>query len=265
MPSPQPLKVKARKSGPPPKPGSTRWALFLDVDGTLLDIAPRPESVVVPRGLNTLLHRLRRHTGGASALVSGRQLSALDALFDWKGCDAAGCHGAELRLGGQTVVEPEKSEWLASITPDLSAVVAAIPGAYLELKGYSAAVHFRGANASAQTVRELVEATITPVRRKVRLLPGKYVLELLPKGVGKRTALLTLLRQPPYQGRIPVFAGDDATDEEAFDQINQLGGFTIAIGRPGWTAAQFTLPDPRALRQWLREIAHVFALADGRR
>lgn len=265
MPSPQLHNVRAPKSRPLPGPGSARWSLFLDVDGTLLDIAARPDSVVVPPGLDTLLHRLRRLTDGAMALVSGRQLSTLDALFDWGNCDAAGCHGAELRSGGKTIVEPKNAEWLARVIPDLRAAVTAVPGAYLELKAYSAAFHFRGADVSAQRVRGLVESAIAPVSREARLLPGKCVLEVLPKDAGKESALLSLLRQPAYQGRIPVFAGDDIADEEAFEHINQLGGFTVAVGRPASSSARFAVPNPRALRQWLCEVARAFTLMEVRR
>lgn len=248
------------ESAPYPGPGARSWALFLDVDGTLLDIAARPDLVDIPMGLVSLLHELHDLTGGALALISGRPLAALDTMFSWERFDAAGCDGAELRAGGKVHARARDRERLAAIIPPLSAAAARIPGARLEVKGYSAAFHYRGSAIAEDAACTLVAEAAAPALGETRLLPGKGVIELVPRDVGKGAAVARLMNARPYFGRIPVYAGDDIADEEAFAEVNGRGGFSIAVGTDRSTAAAFRMMRPAALRHWLKGLAHAMAL-----
>lgn len=257
---PQTVIAAAHESAPLPGPGARAWALLLDVDGVLLDIAPRPDMVDIPFGLVQLLHELHTLTGGAMALVSGRPLAVLDGMFGWERFDAAGCHGAEVRAGGRTWRHPARGLPLADIVSSLGGIAAEVPGIRLELKGATVAFHYRNAAISDSEARELVVAAAAPALSRMRLLCGKRVIELLPSGVGKGVAVARLLDRSPYRGRIPVFAGDDVTDDEGFIEVNRAGGFSVAVGPRESAVAAFMLTGPAAVREWLRRVAHALML-----
>ncbi len=227
------------------------WALFLDIDGTLLDLAPAPDAVVVPGTLPPLLDALTRLLSGAVALISGRSLDGIDRLFPGGG-DAAGTHGVESRLGG--VVTAPATPWPDSLTHAVEAAAARLPGVVVERKSHSVALHYLAAPEQAAAVRALAEAIRRDSALPLTLLDGKAVVEILPAGAGKGAAIERFMRGPPYAGRMPVFVGDDVTDESGFAVVNRMGGISIHIGESPNTAARYRFPSPDSLRNWLADL-----------
>lgn len=224
------------------------WALFLDIDGTLLDLAPTPNAVIVPKTLPRLLDALTQRFGGALALVSGRSLDSIDSLFPGHR-DAVGCHGAEWRLGGQTFVPP--APWSDDFVARIEAAASTLPGVVMERKSLSLAFHFRAAPDLENAVRDMVEAAIKEAFPPLDLMEGKSVIEIIPAGTGKGLAIERFLQVRPYAGRRPVFAGDDVTDESGFAAANRAYGLSIHVGHNPVTMAQFRFPTPASLRHWL--------------
>jgi trehalose 6-phosphate phosphatase len=239
----------------PPRLRVADVALFLDVDGTLLEIAPEPDAVQVPASLRRILGQLRSATGGALALISGRSLDRLDQLFSPLCLSAAGLHGLERRNLGREV---ERA------TPDLAVLerarrclagfAAAHEGVLLEDKGLTLALHYRKAPELADAAVAAAEAAVAESRGALVLLHGKMVCELQPPGGNKGRAIAEFLEEAPFAGRQPVFAGDDVTDEAGFVTINRGGGVSIRIGGGPPTAASFGCPTVTALRAWLLEL-----------
>lgn len=224
------------------------WALFLDIDGTLLDLAPKPDDVVVPPTLSPLLDALTSRFGGALALVSGRSLEGIDRLFPG-GRDAAGSHGAEWRLEGETFASTEV--WPDDLTCMIETEAKLLPGVLVEPKSRSIALHFRAAPEHAAALRAVAEAAMRATALPLRLLEGKMVIELVPAGMTKGSAIQRFMVCPPYAGRRPVFIGDDATDESGFVAVNEMGGLSIHVGDDPATAARFRFHSPASLRHWL--------------
>lgn len=230
-------------------------AFFLDVDGTLIDFAPHPDAVEVPAGLPATLGALFRRSGGALALVSGRALASLDKLFG-PGFPAAGSHGAQVRP------RPDAGAWTAPPLPDdlaaavlglVAKVAQAMPGVFAEDKGTAIAVHYRAAPEAAPHLAAQL-ARLVAGRREVRLLPGHCVFEIKRAGYDKGTALDRLMADQPFRGRIPVFIGDDVTDEAGFRAARARGGLAIAVGAPR-EGAHVVFPGPEAVRAYLTHLA----------
>jgi trehalose 6-phosphate phosphatase len=231
--------------------GRGAFALFLDFDGTLVDIAERPEAVVVEPGLADTLAALRDRVGGALALVTGRPIAAIDAFLAPHRFDAAGVHGVERRLAGHLSFCPGDSH------PHLRRTVAALrewfrsdPAVLIEDKDYSVAVHWRMAPYRAELVSRVVTEAAAALGSDYRLQRGKAVIEILPAHAAKSRVIEEFLRHPPYRGRRPIFIGDDLTDEPAFDSVNAADGISVRVG-PGPTRASRRLPGPAAVREWL--------------
>src|SRR5262245_52470117 len=190
------------------------WALFIDIDGTLLDMAPTPDAVVVPPGLVRVLDALAQRFEGAVALSTGRRVGDADRLFAPLRLTASGVHGTEVRTapGAATTMlaPPAPPELVAVVTT----VVNSVPGAIVEQKGAGVAVHYRNVPDAGPTL-QLELARIIAERNDLALRPGRKVLELIPRGYSKGTALVWLMRQPPFHGRRPVMIGDDQGDEPA--------------------------------------------------
>lgn len=232
---------------PLPEPTEPAWALFLDLDGTLLDLAPRPEDVVVPVGLPWLLDSLSRHLGGALALISGRSLEGIDSLFPG-GRDAAGSHGAEWRRGATSATIG--LDWHRALTAGLGVAVAALPGVRVETKPCALALHYKANPAARAEVEKIAARLAAAAPLPLRTLAGKDVVELLPTGIDKGRAIERFMAQAPYAGRRPVFVGDDRTDEDGFAMVNRAGGISIKVG-PEPTVARQRLTGPEAVRAWL--------------
>lgn len=243
-----------------PPPLGPHSALFLDLDGTLLEIAPRPELVRVPDGLAELLTRLAEQRGGALAVVSGRRIDDLDrCLLPWRGA-AAGLHGAERRDAGGRIVsggdspdDRRAAEALERLRPPLRALTRRLPGILVEDKGGTLAVHYRQVPRREGEVRAAVAGLFHPEEAVLRLLDGKMVLELKPLHHDKGRAIAAFMAQAPFRGRVPVFLGDDTTDEDGFAEVNRRGGIAIRVGPPNVsTAAAYALPSVASVLDWLR-------------
>ncbi|HEY2589960.1 MAG TPA: trehalose-phosphatase [Steroidobacteraceae bacterium] len=229
-------------------------ALFLDIDGTLIDIAPTPQAVNVPAGLPALLGRLSWRFAGSLALVSGRGLEDIDRLFRPFRFPAAGIHGAERRdaLGNHHYVGLT-SEDLTPARTELRRFAARHPGLLLEDKGRSLALHFRQAPELEATVREALERARIELPAEAHLQPGHCVIELKGGSATKRAAIEEFMQEPPFAGRVPIYLGDDLTDMDALTYVHSTGGLGIFVGpepRPGlgW------LPSPAAVLEWLRSL-----------
>ncbi len=235
-------------SPPPPDPD---WAFFFDVDGTLLEIAPTPESVVVPDGLIARLEALRDATGGAVALVSGRPISQLDSIFAPLALPTAGLHGMERRDGAGVVhPPPAPAGALARLREDGAALAAAHPGMRLEDKKIGIALHYRGAPDAEADVRAFADQV---ARRDdgFEALAGKMVMEIRPGGFNKGDAVAQFMAEPPFAGRRPVFVGDDVTDEFGFAKVDELDGVSIHVGADDPSRARWRVPSVPALFDWL--------------
>jgi trehalose 6-phosphate phosphatase len=238
---------------PPPLGGQA--ALFLDVDGTLLEIVSRPELVRVPPGLPALIARLSAQREGALALISGRPLAQLDGLFNpWQGA-AAGLHGLERRRVDGTldrVLDGSAAAALDRLRPKLAALAADGGGLVLEDKGGTLALHYRAAPQRQPEVIAIAERLNREAAPLLRLIKGKMVVEFQPRSTNKGLAIAAFLAEPPFTGRQAVFVGDDATDEDGFAEIRRRAGIAVRVGPPsGATAATYRLPTVGAVLTWL--------------
>lgn len=245
---------------PLPHRGSP-WALFLDVDGSLLEFAADPSGVHVPRTLLDLLQRLRDALDGALALVSGRGIDDLDRLFAPLRLPAAGIHGCELRDADGTHRTLGLDQGLAArLHASARELAAALPGVLLEPKHAAVALHYRQAPALAAQVHEGA-ARIVAALPGIALQPGAMVCELKPADVDKGRAVDALRTAAPFRGRTPVFVGDDLTDEHAFAAVNRADGLSVLVGaRP--SAARYALPAPADVQAWLRHVAAALEQGD---
>jgi trehalose 6-phosphate phosphatase len=237
----------------PPAVSSRSTALFLDFDGTLADLAPQPEAVRVVDGLVPLLHLLHSHVGGALAIVSGRRLSDLDGFLEPLKLPSAAEHGAQRRLpDGQLIgIQPPDLRHAVKAANALAVLHA---GLRVEIKNAAVALHYRHAPELEMLCRQIMTEAVA-ASTGVELLSGKFVFEIKPAGVSKGTAIAAFMRSPPFEGRVPLFAGDDVTDEAGFSAVQSLGGFGIKVGE-GDTVARYRCPSPATLRQWLQDGCH---------
>jgi trehalose 6-phosphate phosphatase len=224
------------------------------VDGTLLDIAATPDAVVVDAALPVLLLDVRDALGGALALVSGRSLEQLDALFAPNSWAAAGLHGLERRdASGRIHRVAEADPALDEARVALADVVARAPGALLEDKGRSIAVHYRSAPALAHVLRRELKAIAARLGEDFHVLEGRRVLELKPVAATKARAIEAFLAEAPFAGRLPMFIGDDVTDLDGFAAVEAAGGVSIAVGDR--VEAMMRVASPRDVRVLLSDLA----------
>lgn len=236
---------------PPPQ---RDWAYFFDIDGTLVDIADSPGAVHLDHELHRFIEELHRSTGGAVALISGRSIADIDVLFHGARLPAAGQHGIERRDATGVIARPAASaERLAWAREQLAAAAAGKPGLLVEDKGLSLALHYRRAPRLAGYAHRVTRALLRHVGTQYCIQTGKRVVEMKPAGKDKGVAVRAFMRKAPFQGRTPVFVGDDVTDEYGFAAVNRLRGYSIKVGR-GPTAARWRLANVEAVQRWLRSI-----------
>src|SRR6201998_1444822 len=244
-------------------PHLSETAILLDIDGTLLELKPTPREVFVPEGLPATLNGLREKTSGAMALVSGRSLNDIDLIFAPDQFPAVGGHGAEMRL------QPE-SEAVAAHAPPLDkelkrrlATIAKLsPGILLEDKGYSLALHYRLAPPAETAICEAVSLIRADLpNAPIEVLPGKCVCEIKHAGFTKATGVRELMTHAPFRGRLPVFIGDDVTDESVFAIMPDFGGLAFSVGRRAQGVAGH-FDEPRDVRAWLAHLADDEAAAN---
>ena len=226
-------------------------AYFLDIDGTLIDFGDSPARTQIAAAHRTLLEKLRRRTGGAVAIVSGRSIADIDRIFRTSAWPAAGQHGAERRdargrHSRMTAAHPS----LPRVRAQLAEAVARHPGLLLEDKGLSIALHYRRAPRLAAYAHRIIRAQLRALGSSYCVQRGKSVVELKPAGRDKGAAVLAFMRETPFRGRTPVFVGDDLTDEYGFETVNDLGGVSVKVGR-GATAAALRVRDVRSVWEWL--------------
>jgi len=240
---------------PEPRPlpaWNDRWALFLDVDGTLLDIADHPDDVRTTPRLKLLVRRAGLELGGAVALVSGRAIADLDRLFMPLQLPTAGLHGIERRSADGTMhYRPALEDRLHDIKRELMEFADNRTGLLLEDKGAALALHYRNAPGAAGEATEIMDRVARDAGDQFHVQHGKMVLELKPAGQDKGTAILQFMDESPFRGRIPVFAGDDVTDEDGFAAVNRLDGESIRVGDGKSTAARYQIESVNQLLGWL--------------
>jgi trehalose 6-phosphate phosphatase len=244
-----------------PPPPSLKWCLFLDVDGTLIELTDSPLDTFANQELKILLSQTAERLGGALALVSGRGIAYLDALFAPLQLPAAGLHGVERRkasgaIHGASFVDGQLSQARAAVY----ALAQAHPGTLVEDKGRTLAVHYRMAPQHEAAVRQALADIARPLGSNYHIQDGNMVLEIKPRGFSKAAAIKAFMAEPPFSGRKPVFVGDDLTDQEGLRMIEDQGGISVAVGDR--VQAQFHLENPAAVRSWLQGIA---ALHDSHR
>ena len=227
------------------------WSYFLDLDGTLLELAETPTSARAPRGLPRLLEELHHRTDGALAIISGRSIAELDILLRGVRLPAAGLHGLERRTsGGRFTRTSHAVDRIDRVWKGLSETVARHPGLLLERKGPAVAIHYRRAPRLAGYAHRLARVALAELGGTYRLQGGKRVVELGPAGADKGDAVRAFLAESAFQRRTPVFIGDDRTDEAGFAAVDQYGGISIKVGA-GPSRAQWRLRDAAAVRGWL--------------
>jgi trehalose 6-phosphate phosphatase len=245
-------------TGVPFPPGPV--SVFLDFDGTLAEFAPTPDAVSVAAGLTSLLCDLAQSLGGALAIVTGRTLDDIDRHLAPLRLPTAAHHGAVRRsidgsLHGVAIPSPS----LTALRAPLQRHVAAIPGLLLEDKGLALAVHFRAAPLAAATTRALLQRLCAELSDDLELLDGDAVIEVRPAAFHKGSAVDAFMGEAPFTGRVPLYIGDDLTDQRGMTAVLRRGGMVIAVGDR--LDARWRLSTPAAVRDWLAAFAAAKALA----
>lgn len=228
----------------------------MDIDGTLIELAERPDEVVVSTGLPETLNRLSQRLDGAVALVTGRRLDDIDRLLGRLPIAAAGQHGLERRdAAGHRTTHVVDRTLMATIANRLQGFAAGQPGTEVEDKGLTVALHYRRAPDAEEAARRFVKEALRGVGDALSLHDGKKVLEVKPFGVDKGTAVREMMAAPPFAGRTPVFIGDDVTDEDGFAAVNDLDGISIEVGYREPTVARYRIADVDATLALLASLA----------
>lgn len=234
-----------------------KLAVFLDFDGTLADIAERPDAVSVPRQTRDALQRLDRSTQGALAIITGRSIDEIDRFLAPLTLPVAGVHGLERRTaGGKRTRAAINGEALEAVRQRLELFAGQHPDTLLEVKPGSVALHYRRRPDLAQESTLAVHAAAEGLTG-LHILHGKMVLEVKAGRATKADAVASFMGEQPFQGRMPLFAGDDVTDEDAFQQIGLMKGISIKIGH-GNTVAAYRTEDTASFRRWLGDLADNF-------
>lgn len=228
-------------------------ALFLDFDGTLVDIAERPDLTRLPAATHGLMPRLYDRFGGALAIITGREIPAIDQFLTPHLLPVAGVHGLMRRDAAGAIHEADGARAFdASTAASITALLSNTPGVLVEIKPGSAAIHYRSAPEAAPHCHSAALA-VAASHPDLHVLPGKMVFEVKPKNHNKGTVIRTFMAEPPFAGRVPVFIGDDTTDEDGFRVVNELGGISIKVGE-GESVASFRLAGPDSVAAWLEKI-----------
>lgn len=234
-----------------PPAADIEWAYFLDVDGTLIDIADHPDAVNIDTTLLDLIERLHLASNGAVALVSGRSISDLENRLGTLRLPLAGQHGLERRdAAGRLWIHAAPPDAKCLVKAALAPILAQHPGLFLEDKGLTLALHYRMAPRLAGYAHRMMARLAIRAGKDLEIQRGKRVVEIKPAGIDKGTAVAEYLSEPPFRLRRPVFIGDDQNDEHGFAEVNRLDGISIKVGS-GVSCARFRLPDVAAVRRWL--------------
>lgn len=236
---------------------AARTAIFLDFDGTLAEIVDRPEAAAITPAVHSTLVRLQRATGGATAIVTGRTIREIDGFLEPLRMPVAGVHGLERRgTDGEIVTAPIDAAVLKVLHERLARLADAEPGLLLEVKTGSIALHYRRRPDLERNCLEAVEKAIADLHG-LETLRGKMVVEIKAGRSNKGDAIADFMKETPFRGRVPIFAGDDVTDEDAFREIARLNGIAIKIGS-GDTSAGYRARGTAQFHQWLNDMASAF-------
>jgi trehalose 6-phosphate phosphatase len=243
-------------------PPAPRWseldvgssALFLDVDGTLLEFESHPDLVRATGDLISLLQSVSAVLDGAVALISGRPLSDIDRVFGPWQPYAAGGHGAEVRGPDGTRLHAVDERKVQDLRSSAEHEVDRLQGVWIEDKGYGFALHYRDHPEVESAVRAMARRMAAESDGTLQVQPGVYVQELRPAAFDKGLALDELMEQDQFRERRPVVVGDDRTDEYAFAAAHRHGGTSILVGPRDDTVAKYRIPDPEGVRAWLAEL-----------
>jgi trehalose 6-phosphate phosphatase len=228
-------------------------SLFLDLDGTIIDLAEHPDAVSIPAQLPSVLQRLDTKLGGALAMASGRNIEVLDRLlFPYRGC-AIGVHGTERRLHGNAVVNHLLAPLPAALRAAVEDIARQHPGAFIEDKGSAIAVHERGDALMAQALTDRLQEICAQYGTAWQCLPGRRVIEIKPAGVDKGTGIEWMMQQAAFTVTSPVAVGDDITDLDMFDAVTRFGGLTVAVGERIADDGHVHLHSPAAVLRFLEK------------
>ncbi len=247
-------KNETTRLAPPPPLDVGGHALFLDLDGTLVDFAAHPEQVVASEELRLLLANVAREMHGAVALVTGRTIASADAVLDGALVHVAGIHGLE-RRDAQSVERAldDRAPIEAALTDARVLIAKHALQADIEDKGLALALHYRRAPELAEVAEQAIETLLEPLRPHYEVMRGDRVLEIKPADRDKATAVEAFMREEPFAGRRPVYVGDDLTDSDGFSAVRRFDGVSVAVGDR--VNAQWRLADPSAVRSWLAALA----------
>jgi trehalose 6-phosphate phosphatase len=252
MPEP-PASTETRAAPLLANPGE--WSLFVDIDGTLLGMAPTPDAVTVPRGLVATLDSIVRGLGGAVCFITGRRVADADRLFAPLKLVSAGVHGTEVRqaIGGpiELLAPPVSSTMVEAITE----VTALAPGILVEQKGAGLAVHYRKAPLVRPALVAELKRIVANAAEPLTLRNGRMVIEVVPKGFSKGTALAWLCRLDDFKGRRPIMIGDDVGDESALQMAERLGGMGLSVAGEHFSRRVAHFDDVESVRAWLGKLA----------
>jgi trehalose 6-phosphate phosphatase len=233
-------------------PFAANWAFFLDLDGTLLEIAETPDAVGIGPDEKRLVEKLVAGAGGAVAVISGRALARIDQILAPLVLPAAGQHGAERRdAKGVRHRHRFPANVLRPVAVGIRSFAAQHQGLVFEDKGASVALHYRKAPQLARAAQAAMRDAAGPLGEAVEVQDGKMVVELKPAGCDKGKAIAQFMQEAPFAGRQPVFIGDDVTDEYGFRVVNAMGGHSIKVGE-GPSVARWRLENPASTRAWLQ-------------
>jgi trehalose 6-phosphate phosphatase len=240
------------KSTPPPSVDPVRNALFLDFDGSLVDFALLPEKIVVRPDTITLLDNTHRRMNGALAIVTGRRIANIDQHLAPLRLPAAGVHGLEFRAGAGETRRTPVSEELEEARRRLLQALSPNDPVYLEDKHGALVLHYRMHPDQEVRAGRLAEHSVDGLDT-LSVVSGHSIFEIRQRDITKANAVRRFMRRPPFEGRVPIFVGDDLTDEDGMRAAAALGGFGVKIGE-GKTVATFRLPDTKAVQRWISQL-----------
>lgn len=232
-------------------------ALFLDIDGTLLDVALTPSTVHVPANLPALLNAIAERLQGASAIVTGRSLEEADRLLHPAKFVAAGVHGGQMRFSDQGKIETLTPSFSPTLTADIKKIAEGLPGIVYEDKGSGIALHYRLAPELQSSLLMLLEALVPKYADQFSICEGRKVVEVLPIGFSKGRALRKLASLPQFANRIPVMVGDDIADVDAFRVAEDLGGFGLKVAGENFSESESSFQGPAEVLDWLQKLAEI--------
>lgn len=232
-----------------------RIALFLDMDGTLLDLAETPENVIVPKGLVSLLGQLAEGLGGALAIVTGRKIEEIDQILAPLRLPASGVHGSELRVSSSAPVQQMSPDLAEDVVQSLRALAGRAPGAFAEPKGTGLAIHYRLAPQAEPEIAEALRCFHEQNAEMFDIWPGRKVFEVIPKGFSKGTAISALSALTPFKGRVPIMIGDDVGDEPAFAAAERLKGYALRVAGENFKTKHSEFANPGSVLTWLDALA----------